>query len=365
MAEPAPGVGRDRYLDLLRALALVRIVTYHAFGWPWLTLLFPSLGVMFALAGSLMAASLERRPAPSVVGSRMRRLLVPFGVFAAFVVPAMVLHGWRPPGDPSQAGEWWARLLLWVVPLDDPPFDQWAWQVNEPLWYVRAYLWFVLLAPLALPVFRRLPVPLIAGTMLAVTLLQLRVLDTGDSAPLGRIVTDLTVFGACWLLGFAHHRGQIARLSPRTTWVLALPAMAFGGWYALTHQTQQAYDLGPIPLAQAYWSFGFVLLLLRFRPHDLGWLRRTRPIDTLVHVFNARAVTIYLWHELALIAAVLVIDWMWSVPSLAKSLPLQTNWWKYVLTWPLLVVAVLAFGWVEDLAAKRRPQLWPRGRSEN
>lgn len=52
--------GRDRYLDLLRSLALVRVVLYHLFGWAWLTVLFPSMGVMFALAGSLMARSLSR-----------------------------------------------------------------------------------------------------------------------------------------------------------------------------------------------------------------------------------------------------------------------------------------------------------------
>ena len=56
---PAPAApkkpGRDRYLDLLRSIALVRVVLYHIFGWAWLTVLFPSMGVMFALAGSLMA----------------------------------------------------------------------------------------------------------------------------------------------------------------------------------------------------------------------------------------------------------------------------------------------------------------------
>ncbi|MFD4683184.1 hypothetical protein ACFWO0_10725, partial [Streptomyces sp. NPDC058461] len=56
-ADAAPAApkkpGRDRYLDLLRSIALVRVVLYHIFGWAWLTVLFPSMGVMFALAGSL------------------------------------------------------------------------------------------------------------------------------------------------------------------------------------------------------------------------------------------------------------------------------------------------------------------------
>ncbi|MFD0526209.1 hypothetical protein ACFQ1I_01415 [Kitasatospora arboriphila] len=42
--------GRDRYLDLLRALALVRVVFLHMFAWTWLPIVFPSMGVMFALA---------------------------------------------------------------------------------------------------------------------------------------------------------------------------------------------------------------------------------------------------------------------------------------------------------------------------
>ncbi|GDY83909.1 hypothetical protein SAVCW2_31080 [Streptomyces avermitilis] len=53
-------------------------MTYHTFGWAWAGLVFPSMGVMFALAGTLMAKSLER-PALKVVKSRMRRLLPPSG----------------------------------------------------------------------------------------------------------------------------------------------------------------------------------------------------------------------------------------------------------------------------------------------
>lgn len=49
-AGPRPkGGGRDRYFDALRAIALVRVVAYHTFGWAWVGLVFPSMGVMFAL----------------------------------------------------------------------------------------------------------------------------------------------------------------------------------------------------------------------------------------------------------------------------------------------------------------------------
>ena len=62
---------RNRYFDLLRAIAIVRVVVYHSTESAWMSIIFPSMGVMFALAGSLMARSLKR-PAWSVIRGRTR-----------------------------------------------------------------------------------------------------------------------------------------------------------------------------------------------------------------------------------------------------------------------------------------------------
>lgn len=127
---------RDRYFDTLRALALIRVVAYHTFGWAWAGMIFPSMGIMFGLAGTLMAKSLER-PAPKVVRSRFRRLLPPFWFWGVFVVLAMLIHDWMPGWE----------IVYWVVPLGDPPGNPWGQQAWEILWYLRTYLWFVLLSP--------------------------------------------------------------------------------------------------------------------------------------------------------------------------------------------------------------------------
>lgn len=351
--------GRDRYLDLLRALALVRVLVYHAFGWAWLTYVFPAMGVMFALAGSLMARSLDARSPASVVRGRLRRLLPPFWAFGLFVVPAMLLQGWSPAADDAR-GDWWAKLVLWVVPLNDPPGNAEASQVVAPLWYVRAYLWFVLLSPLLLPLFRRWPWPTVGGSLAVVGLLQAGLLPLSDQwAGLSNVVWTLAIFGACWLLGFAHRDGMVDRLSLQTVLLLATGSLLVGGVYGLTHPSDQGFNLGEIPFAQAFWSFGFVLILLRFRPRDLRWLGRIPGVGGLVSVLNQRAVTFYLWHQIALVAAVLLIDQMWAVPALEQALPLGTDWWKLLVTCPLIVVALLTFGWVEDIAARRPPRLWP------
>lgn len=352
------GGGRDRYLDLLRAVALVRVVTYHSFGWAWLGLLFPSMGVMFALAGSLMARSLDR-PAMQVIGGRFRRLLPPFWLFGFFVVAAMLVHGWGPGAD-DDPRMWWSRLAFWILPVNDPPTTEWAAQVTDPLWYVRTYLWFVLLSPLLLRLFRRVPWLTVAGFLGLAALSQSGIVPVPDNlAHLQSAINDVASFGACWVLGFAHRDGLIDRMPRDLVCAVSLATMAAGGWFALTFQTDEGYDLGEIPLAQALWSFGFVLLLLRFRPSGTGWLRRIRPLDWLVSAFNARAVTVYLWHEVALVVSVLVIDLMWAVPALEDTLPLDAGWFQYVVTWPLIAVAVLLFGWMEDLAAKRKPRLLP------
>lgn len=83
-----------------------------------------------------------------------------------------------------------------------------------------------------------------------------------------------------------------------------------------------------------------------------------------VVLLNARAVTVYLWHEVALVLGVLLIDRMWAVPALERSLPLDAGWFLFLLVWPLIGAAVLLVGWAEDVAAGRRPRLWPRREPE-
>ena len=147
------------------------MVLYHLMGWAWLPLAFPSMGVMFALAGNLMARSLKR-PAVQVVRGRLRRLLPPMWLLGAVGITGMLAQGWGPDSDGHPAW-WWGHLLFWVVPLSDPPYaaglpgihhvlgDNWGANLAEPLWYLRAYLWFVLLSPLFRTLLRRAAWPTI------------------------------------------------------------------------------------------------------------------------------------------------------------------------------------------------------------
>ncbi|MDH6489850.1 acyltransferase [Streptomyces sp. SAI-127] len=374
---PAPKApGRDRYLDLLRSLALVRVVLYHLFGWAWLTVLFPSMGVMFALAGSLMARSLNR-PALSVIRGRVRRLLPPLWAFGAVVLPLMFIGGWKLSEDPDHSGTWGLlEMINYVIPIGAPPYpwevgfpkdlleSTWADQAVGPLWYLRAYLWFVLASPLLLWAFRRVP----WATLLAPLALT-AVVGTGlvtIPGELGNAVTDFAVYGSCWVLGFAHHEGVLAKVPRYLAVSGSVMVMAFALWWASGHLGPEGWDLNDIPLAQAAWSFGFVVILLQYSPSWQELPGRLARWDKLVTLSNNRAVTIYLWHNLLIMATVPIIDLAYRLPFMQSdravaALDATDMLWMFFLVWPLIGLAILAFGWIEDLAAKRRPRLWPNG----
>lgn len=323
---------RDRYVDLLRAAAIVRVVLYHMFPVAWLGFAFPAMGVMFALGGSLMARSLDR-DRDRAVARRLRRLLPALWVLGALVVPAMLLHGWadRPP---------WPELLLWMVPVAEPPGSEWALPATEVLWYLVTYLWLVLLSPALLWSYRRWPVP----TALSPLVLLIAVGDRNA------VVTDVATFGACWVAGFAHRDGALRRMARPALLAVAGTCLLGGAGWALAHPGDEGYDLGGIPVAQALYSLGFALLLLRAAPR-MDWLARVRPLDRLVSTVNARAVTVYLWHNPAIAACFLVGDTVgaWRLGGVG-----------YLLVAVVLVIgAVLSLGWVEDVAARRRPRLMP------
>ncbi|MDF3297767.1 acyltransferase family protein [Streptomyces tropicalis] len=373
---PAAPAGRDRYLDLLRFLALVRVVVYHLFGWAWLSVLFPSMGVMFALAGSLMARSLNR-PALSVIRGRLRRLLPPLWAFGAVLLPLMFAAGWNPLRDPDLGGpSGLAQLLDYLVPVGAPPYPEhlgsdsglldptWADDAAGPLWYLRAYLWFVVASPLLLWAFRRVPWATLLAPLALTAVVGTGVVTIGGET--GNAVTDFAVYAGCWVLGFAHHEGVLARVPRYLAVSCSALFMAFALWWASGHQGPDHWDLNDIPLAQATWSFGFVVILLQYAPSWKELPGRLRRLDKPVTLANNRAVTIYLWHNLLITAAVPILDQAYNLPFMqsdAASSLLDSTYtlWTFLLVWPLIGLAIVAFGWIEDIAARRRPRLWPAG----
>jgi len=341
VARSRPGTrARNRYFDLLRSAALLRVVVYHTVAWPWLHLFVPAMGVMFALAGSLMAASLDRRPPVRVVLARMRRLLPPVWAFGIVAIAT----GWVAVGA---GGQEWLHLLFWLVPLRDPESHAVGSGYVDILWYVRAYLWFVILSPLLLAAFRKAPV---ATLLTPLVLLPLAALTPFATLAGHGGVLDLLSFGTCWALGFAAHDGYLARLPLLVCGIAVAVVGTVGLALEIAYPFTAARHTGPVLVGYALWSSACVLVLLRWNP-DLSGTTRSAWLTRALTVVNARAVTIYIWHDAAIAVIAMFLQARRVHVAAVVELPA-------VLL--LTAVAMLAFGWVEDLAARRRPALIPR-----
>jgi peptidoglycan/LPS O-acetylase OafA/YrhL len=204
------------------------------------------------------------------------------------------------------------------------------------MWYLRDFLWLVLLSPALLLAFRKYPL-----VSILVPYVGLAVITFAGWKP-APVVHDLALYGGAWLLGFAHHDGLLKR---RRWWLVAALAVAGAAW-TLTHPGPRGFDLNDIPLGNALWSAAFILVVLGVSP-----VVRPRRVLT---VLNARALTIYLWHVPLIVAVARFAEW--------SGLPIF-GWvgisWRLAVVTAGLALIVLAVGWVEDVSAGRRPALVP------
>jgi peptidoglycan/LPS O-acetylase OafA/YrhL len=352
-AAPATSRGRDRYFDVLRTAAIVWVVGYHVSsvgGQEWLGF-WPAMGLLFAIAGSLTVRSIDRSWTEAI-RSRLRRLLPIYWLMAVIAVPLMFYFGWKAEDRPL-----W-RLIFWIFPIADPPGSSAdiAQAAIEPLWYLRTYIWFVLLSPLLLILFRWYPRTMTLLPLAILALVGTKVISLdGLGDVVQPVLTDVLTFLACWFLGFAHREGMLKRMHWAFVVPLALVLIGGGTAWALTHPDEGNWDFNVVPLGQALYSLGGVLLLLRISP-TFDWVGRNRVLNRLIVIINGRAMVIYLWHNVAI--------------ELSYPIGDRINVWRFgtgagnalcvVIALVLTFLGMLLFGWIEDVAAGRRPQLLPK-----
>ncbi|MFV2171669.1 acyltransferase [Actinomadura sp. LOL_016] len=332
---------RDRWVDLVRAVAIVLVVIGHwlavvvtydgelggehvltALPWTrWLSWPFQVMPVFFLAGGFANAASLKPGRREWLLG-RADRLLRPTTLFLVVIGASAILAralGARP------------ELVGTAV-----------WLATIPLWFLAAYLPMIALTPLMHALHRRwgLAVPAVLTILVAV----------GDAArlwadvPHGGTANYLLMWLAVHQLGFAWQDGRLpTRAAP------SLIAVGLGGLVLLT-------TIGPYPvsmvaepgahvqntapptlalLALAAAQTGLVLLL-----HDRGnrWLRRTRPWTAVVAISTV-ILTLFLWHMTAVViaAAVLYATGVFPRPPIGTS-----EWYALRIPWLACLAAVLA-----------------------
>lgn len=321
-------------LDVLRAVAIARVILYHASGdprWSW----FAAIPVMFFVGGTLYAASLERRPPRQVLRQRLRRIVIPLWAWSAFVfVVYTVARAWN-------------RVPIWgvpgfVVPIspavgpggtigsggDHDPLH-WTWMA---LWYVNAYVIFMVVGAPLRRFHRRHPSALLAILAIPVVLSGALRVDA-----LGVLTANLLF----WCLGYSYHDRR-DRLPSRRSLALTSGAAAMVGLgYAATvtgfdvTTTSSPFLNDAVGLA---WICGLVALA-----PQIERLASWSIVSTTTGWIQRRAMTLYLWHPLGLV----LIRWGLGGPS-PGTLVART---ALAVTLTAAVIVVMAR--LEDVAARR------------
>ena len=350
---------RAAYLDLLRLVALIGVIIYQWFGWNWTPIVIPFAALTFSVAGVLIAGSLDRSAAfPwTVLAKRVRRVVLPVWGVAVVAIPLMVWYGAAAgagPGIGSAPG--WRSMLLWVVPLFEPPSSAWGTTWTGSLWFVPAYLWLALISPPLLWCFRRWPLRTAAFPALGLALALSGIWS--PSSLLGEVLLTFALFGGYWLIGFAHHDNRIKTMSLPLLMLLSLILMGMGLAGTMRAGGVTAAHLAGLPVANSLWGAGVVLLLLRLHgPAVSRATSRPRPawVRAALAGVQGRALTIYLWSFPAFwISAALLTRYASSPQSDAEAITQQV-----VLALALILVPVVLLGWLEDLAIGRSPRLNP------
>lgn len=335
VVQVAGGEARQRsvYLDAVRAAALVRVVIHHITQ-AWVTTVVAAMPLMFFIAGTLYAASLDRRPAKRVIGDRYRRILLPYWVYLACMVALWA--GLGVLGEINAVN--WVSFALPVLSFNGPvgPGEgtdlAFTWMA---LWYLQLHLLFSLVGPLLRRAQQNNPRRLWIGIAVAFLVLAV-VLPPAAVA---------VFYMGCWVLGYHYHDGTL-QAHLRRTWVRICAVSGPLGLLMFV----AFHDSAPVltglggGLLGVFWLCLAVGLQPRIEPWLVG--RRTR---STIHWFSQRSLTIYLWH-LPLLYAVIAASLPGSEYLLGRTL------WVVAL----VPVVVVALGWAEDWAARRPLQVWPR-----
>jgi len=335
---------RDRFVDLLRALSIGVVVCWH-----WLfsithrqpdgTLSMPNpidqlpgawlatwiLQVMplfffvggFANGAGWRSARRAGRGDGVFLRSRLRRLLVPVGVFVAVWMAIDWMLFLALPGHRSVLV---SDLVVFV-----------------PLWFLGTYLAVVLMVPFTARLHDRRPVASLVA--LGTAVLGVDVLRFAGAPRAVAWLNLLLVFLFAHQLGYWYLDGRLTRRRSTAAWLaiggaIALVLLTTVGPYPGTLVATDKADFSNMNPPTAVIAAAAVLqagLVLLVRPRVQRWLARRR-VWKFVVAANAMPMTVFCWHMMALFVALPVLDVL--VGGLATT-P-TTGWWFQRPLWLFL-----------------------------
>ncbi|MEV5007075.1 acyltransferase [Streptomyces sp. NPDC056159] len=355
-------MGRDRYVDFLRAWAIVLVVLGHwlitglvresdgritapellaTVPWTqWLTLGFQIMPLFFLAGGHAAGGSWSRAraaggSATGWVGRRALRLLLPASAYSGLVLLAVG--------------------MCTAVGVEPGTLALVGWAMAMQFWFLPVYLLLSALTPPLHAAHRRwgLRVAVVMGAGAA----AVDALVVTVHVPYVGLADYVLVWGVAYQLGFCWRDGLLTRRR------LLSAAMAVGGGAAfaalvalgpfpvsLIFVTGQApSNTNPPSVAMLAWVVAQVGLCLLVAPTvrrllDREWVWR------LVQSVGGASMTLYLWHMLP----VLVVAAAFYLTALAPEPAFgSAGWWALRVPW-LLVLGLVLAGFVAALRPLER-----------
>ncbi|MGW2401166.1 acyltransferase family protein [Kitasatospora sp. NPDC001664] len=352
-------MGRVRYVDFLRGVAIVLVVLGHwvitalvrhpdgTIGAPellatvewtqWLTLVFQIMPVFFLAGGHAAAGSWRRHRdggggAAGWVRGRAVRLLLPTAAYVAVAVAGLAA------GRAAGAD----RGLLAMV----------GWALAMQFWFLPVYLVISALTPWLYAAYRRWGVGSVAALATLAAVAGLVHLVGGS--PWVGAADYVLVWTVAYQLGFGWQDGRLTARRPLLVAVGAGGAGAFAALVAygpfpvslILVSTEEVSNTDPPSLAMLAWVLAQCALCLLAAPAmeralRADWLWR------LVRPLGRVSMTLYLWH----MVPVLVAAAAFYLPDVAPEPAVGSGvWWAWRPVW-IAVLAVILLG----LLAALRP----------
>ncbi|MFJ3641658.1 acyltransferase [Streptomyces sp. NPDC090108] len=364
-------MSRDRYVDFLRAWAIVSVVLGHwlitalvrgpdgvitapellaSLPWTqWLTLGFQIMPLFFLAGGHAAGGSWERTRAAGGtagdwVGRRAARLLLPVAAYGGLVLLAV--------GVCAAAG------------VDRDVLALAGWAMGMQFWFLPVYLVLGALTPLLHAAHRRWGprVPVAMGA----AALVVDVLVTGFHTPYVGPIDYVLVWGVAYQLGFCWRDGLLTRRRLTPAGMAAGGATAFAalivfGPFPVSLILVTGQDPGntdPPSAAMLAWVVTQAGLSLLLAPLLRPLLDRER-VWRAVRTVGGASMTLYLWHMLPVLiaAGAFYLTGLAPEPTLGSA-----AWWALRVPW-LLVLGLLLAGALPVLRPLERGPALPAERA--
>ncbi|MGQ4364082.1 acyltransferase family protein [Streptomyces sp. SAS_272] len=351
-------MSRDRYVDFLRAWAILLVVLGHwlitglvrrpdgaltapemllALPWTqWLTLGFQIMPLFFLAGGHAAGGSWARSrdaggTAAGWVGQRAVRLLLPTAAYSGLVLLAVGVCG--PLGvDPATLA-----LVGWAMAMQ--------------FWFLPVYLLISVLTPALYALHRRwgLRVPVVmgvAGFGVGAFVAAVGPPRSGLVEAVGA-VNYLLVWGVVYQLGFCWRDGLLTGGGRRTPTALALgggavfAALVGPGPFPVSLilvTGQELSNTDPPSAALLAWAVAQVGVALWIAPAVRRALERDRA-ERAVRALGSGSMALYLWHMLPvlIVAAAFYLTGLAPEPGYGSA-----GWWALRVPWLLILGTVLA-----------------------